>query len=139
MGKEPQGGRIHVRHEPQTGFTCVVYPPGKLGVDDVEDFFAKLEQYYAPGEPRFLLCDVRESAGFTAEARQAMARRRGYQTTYSANFGGSFAVRAFGSLLIKAFALTHREVIITLEADEASARAWLNDKRRTHLANTRSE
>jgi len=132
MADEAQRQRIQVRHEPDTGFTFIVYPPGKLDVDDVDDLFVKLERHYAAGETRFLLCDARNTGGFTPEARQLMAQRRGNQMTYSANFGGSFATRAFSNLLIKAFSLTHKELVITMEADEASARAWLTEKRRTH-------
>jgi hypothetical protein len=52
-------------------------------------------------------------------------------------FGGSLAFRTVARLVLKALMLVSKQTILTLEADEAEARAWLTKQRNAHLAQKR--
>jgi hypothetical protein len=144
MSSEGKVERSAVRYEPETGFICVVYPPGRFEEDMARDVIANIMEHHrseCPGQPAFLLIDARYVTGISPEARKVVASAR-YEDprnldetkTYLANFGGSFAFRALANLVVKALMLVSTEMIATVEADEASARAWLSEQRRTYLA-----
>jgi len=122
-----------VRYEPDTGFVYCIYPPGTIRAPTARRIVEAVAPYQALGAT-FILLDVRHVTGIDREAREVFGSvERGEHHTYNATFGAPLAIRAITNLIAKA---TSRFVkhVVRHEPDEAAARAWLTDQRRSYLA-----
>ncbi|HVJ93400.1 MAG TPA: hypothetical protein VM580_26545 [Labilithrix sp.] len=63
-----------------------------------------------------------------SEAKTDTGRR------YVAVLTGSVVTRTFGNVIMKALSLVQREIVARVEAEEATARAWLTEQRCAYLA-----
>ena len=136
---ETRTDKLKVWFEEDTEFLCVVYPAGRLEGETARELMEKLIPYQVGRgkEPSFILVDARHLTGISPEARKAFGEARFSDArglSYIATFGGSFAFRALANLVIKALMLVSKQMVLTLEVDEAAARAWLAEHRRNYFA-----
>ena len=129
-----------VWYEPETRFICIRYAPGKIQESHARRLTETVKRYLrehcAEADAVYFLVDIRHASGMSAEARKAFAESAGRQNNemfrghfFVGIFGGSLAFRVFLNMLMKALRGVSNRVIGTLEADEASARAWLNERK----------
>ena len=146
MSKQTRVGQVEVRRESETGFISIVFPLGVI--DETEALRARalstalIRDCWRQGESAFLICDNRRVTGTSAEARRVFAdndREEIDREMYIAIFGGSFAVRAFGNMIMKALELVTKKVVATIEAEEPQARAWLTTQRESYFARRRAK
>lgn len=108
---------------------------GAATLEELEPFLAFAERCAAQTDPLFLIVDNTHAEPGRPEVRRRLvdwARRNG-DLAGVAIFGGDFATRAIGMLIINAIALvTQRRPQIVFLSDEAAARSWV-DQRRTLL------
>ena len=141
MSQRAKVEELVVRYEPDTGFICVIYPPGRLeeaGAIYISETITRYHLELGGGDPAFVLTDNRHLTGISPEARKWFVEARNKEgahnaKTYLAVFGGSFATRTFGTLLMKALMLVSDKLIATVESDEETARAWLSAQKRVYL------
>ncbi|HVJ94582.1 MAG TPA: STAS/SEC14 domain-containing protein [Labilithrix sp.] len=147
---------VELWYEPNTDILCTVLV-GKLEVSDAHLLMQKTREILAEIRPRpepwYVLVDIRQAGSLTPEVREAFAdaedtslETRALQNARRmAIFGGSFAFRTVAGLIMKALHLVqsapfssadsdHRGVRWTIEADEATARAWLLERQRADVA-----
>lgn len=106
---------------------------GACTLDELEPFLACVEQCAAQVDGLFLLVDNTLAAPGRPEVRRRLVEWSRQHTFLGgvAIFGGDFATRAIGKLVINALALvTGRQLNIVLLSDEAEARAWIDERRR---------
>ncbi|HVJ93483.1 MAG TPA: hypothetical protein VM580_26965 [Labilithrix sp.] len=125
--------------EPDTGFIHLVHV-GEIDDGDAKLFLDAFARYRNEGdEPDFVIADSRQALGYSSGARKVFAANRGglRENSYVAVFGMSFAPRAALNLLLKTLKVVSPVTLnVHMVADEAEARAWLTEKKRTRLART---
>ena len=132
-----------VSFEQTSGF-FVLTTHGDVSAAQMEAWLAVSAAYRDdhPGEPPFLLIDIREGSGISQAARRLVSNRAKERpgALYMGIFGGSLATRAIFALLVKGTSLASRGFQLTAHmlANESEARAWLAEHRRQYLANQSS-
>lgn len=133
-------GGVEAWFEAETGFICIVYPPGVTDEAMAMAGIKATRAYTAPlssrGEAAFILVDHQLTTSATAAARKvyAMAAREEKGTRYVVSISTSFAIRAIGNVVMRALSLVQRDVIGAVAADEKAAREWLTEQRNAYLA-----
>jgi hypothetical protein len=88
--------------------------------------------------PVLALIDNRKSEGLTSDGRRAIANRsEGVGECYCAVFGAGFALRVVLNLVFRAAELASTKFVLRYAADEADARRWLAERKRTHVSRKR--
>lgn len=125
-------GEHSVAYEPDTGF-FLMNQVGVLNEHDASEILAAFDALNAAGTAPYVLCATSHAGSITPEARQVFqrARQSSGPTAFVALYGGTRLFRATAILLLTALKLAGLGVTAVMEADEASARAWLARKQRT--------
>jgi len=139
MGGKTIVGGVEGWYEAETGFICIVYPPG-VADEDVARAACKItfeyaSEFWARNEPVFILGDSRYATSTSPEARKVYGieyKKAG--RVYFASYRPLFTSRAFGKILLQAFTLIDDRFVGTIEADITAARAWLTKQRNAYLA-----
>lgn len=114
---------------------------GTVTLPELEAFLAFADRCIVQIEHPLLIVDNRRAAPGLPEVRKRLVSWARSQAHFAgvAVFGGDVATRAIGTLIINAIALlSRRKSHIVLVADEAAARAWV-DERRQQLQTSRAQ
>ncbi|HVJ94359.1 MAG TPA: hypothetical protein VM580_31440 [Labilithrix sp.] len=138
MIERTQFGTHTIWTEEETGFICFVQNGTFSEADAISvlEILAKHGETTAPGEPVLFLADYRTASDVTHGARKVLANAplRGAPVFYGA-FGASFAFRVAANLVFSAMMLISRsKITLQMEAEEAEARAWLNQQKLAYAA-----
>ena len=121
------------RHESETGFLYFVHN-GTMTSQDATTMLSFYKEQVSAGDAGFIIADNRKAKTITSEARKVCVNAGLPGEIYLALFGGSFAFRGVAQLLFSAMKMTTGSFEGTAVVDEAEARAWLTEKRRSYLA-----
>ena len=132
-------GAHDIWHEPDTGFVFFVHN-GVINLAEARELVAYLVEK-SGGEPIFFLADDRKATGYTPEARTVLATSELIPIgVYVAVFGAPLVVRVVINLLEKAARVVPgAKVLAYAGLEEASARAWLSERRQAYLRRQATE